>query len=122
MASYNGVTVLIMSVAVVLAYAALFTRQYRSISQARRHLLVRLKENFAIPRLRRSIGADSAADVTRSVKWSRGTDRTSIRRLSCSLELQASGYNQDGKRVISFNRTVVVYKKDHAPKMPRSAG
>ena len=29
------------------------------------------------------------------------------------------GYNQDGKTVITFKRTVMVYKKDHAPRILR---
>src|SRR3712207_9372845 len=29
------------------------------------------------------------------------------------------GYNQDGGTVIEFKRTVMVYKKDHAPKVAR---
>ena len=29
------------------------------------------------------------------------------------------GYNQEGKTVIEFKRTVMVYKKDQAPQIPR---
>jgi itaconyl-CoA hydratase len=30
--------------------------------------------------------------------------------------VKTTGYNQDGKTVIIFNRTVMVYKKGQAPK------
>jgi itaconyl-CoA hydratase len=33
--------------------------------------------------------------------------------------VETSGYNQDGKTVITFKRTVMVYKKGHAPKIAR---
>jgi itaconyl-CoA hydratase len=33
--------------------------------------------------------------------------------------VRTTGYNQDGKTVIEFKRTVMVYKRDHAPKMAR---
>jgi itaconyl-CoA hydratase len=33
--------------------------------------------------------------------------------------VETVGYNQDGETVITFKRTVMVYKKDHAPKIPR---
>jgi itaconyl-CoA hydratase len=32
--------------------------------------------------------------------------------------VRTTGYNQDGETVIEFKRTVMVYKKDHAPKIP----
>jgi itaconyl-CoA hydratase len=35
--------------------------------------------------------------------------------------VRTTGYNQDGKTVISFKRTVMVYKREHAPKMTRAA-
>jgi itaconyl-CoA hydratase len=34
--------------------------------------------------------------------------------------VRTTGYNQDGKTVIEFKRTVMVYKRDHAPKMARA--
>ena len=33
--------------------------------------------------------------------------------------VRTTGYNQDGTTVIEFKRTVMVYKRDHAPKVPR---
>jgi itaconyl-CoA hydratase len=33
--------------------------------------------------------------------------------------VRTTGYNQDGKTVITFKRTVMVYKRDHAPKPAR---
>jgi itaconyl-CoA hydratase len=33
--------------------------------------------------------------------------------------VRTTGYNQDGKTVIEFKRTVMVYKKDHAPEVAR---
>jgi acyl dehydratase len=33
--------------------------------------------------------------------------------------VRTSGYNQDKTKVIEFKRTVMVYKRDHAPKVPR---
>jgi len=33
---------------------------------------------------------------------------------------ESKGYNQDGKTVITFVRTVMVYKRDHAPKVRRA--
>jgi itaconyl-CoA hydratase len=33
--------------------------------------------------------------------------------------VKTTGYNQNGKTVIEFRRTVMVYKKDHAPKIAR---
>jgi itaconyl-CoA hydratase len=35
--------------------------------------------------------------------------------------VRTTGYNQDGKEVITFKRTVMVYKRDHAPKTARPA-
>jgi itaconyl-CoA hydratase len=35
--------------------------------------------------------------------------------------VRTTGYNQDGKEVITFKRTVMVYKRDHAPKTTRPA-
>jgi itaconyl-CoA hydratase len=34
--------------------------------------------------------------------------------------VETTGYNQDGKTVITFGRTVMVYKRDHAPKVRRT--
>ena len=33
--------------------------------------------------------------------------------------VRTTGYNQDGETVIEFKRTVMVYKKDHAPRILR---
>ena len=33
--------------------------------------------------------------------------------------VNTTGYNQDGRTVIEFKRTVMVYKRDHAPKITR---
>jgi itaconyl-CoA hydratase len=33
--------------------------------------------------------------------------------------VRTSGYNQDGETVIEFKRTVMVYRKDHAPEVAR---
>jgi itaconyl-CoA hydratase len=33
--------------------------------------------------------------------------------------VRTTGYNQNGKTVITFKRTVMVYKRDHAPKVAR---
>ena len=39
------------------------------------------------------------------------------------VKVETTGFNQDGTVVIKFGRTVMVYKRDHAPKIPRpSAG
>ena len=35
------------------------------------------------------------------------------------VRVKTTGYNQDGTVVITFGRTVMVYKRDHAPKVPR---
>jgi acyl dehydratase len=35
------------------------------------------------------------------------------------VTVETTGYNQDGKAVITFKRTVMVYKKDHGPSMSR---
>ena len=35
------------------------------------------------------------------------------------ITVRTTGYNQDGKVVLSFRRTVMVYKRDHAPSRPR---
>jgi len=35
------------------------------------------------------------------------------------VKVKTTGFNQDGKRVITFIRTVMVYKKDRAPKTAR---
>jgi len=35
------------------------------------------------------------------------------------VTVQTSGYNQDGKIVITFERTLMVYKRGQAPKIPR---
>ena len=34
------------------------------------------------------------------------------------ISVETSGFNQDGVVVISFKRTLLVYKRDHAPKRP----
>ena len=36
--------------------------------------------------------------------------------------VRTTGYNQAGETVITFRRTVMVYKKDHAPQISRPAG
>jgi itaconyl-CoA hydratase len=33
--------------------------------------------------------------------------------------VQTTGYNQDGKIVITFKRIIMVYKRGQAPKIPR---
>jgi itaconyl-CoA hydratase len=35
------------------------------------------------------------------------------------VTVKTTGYNQDGTMVISFKRTVMVYKRGHAPQIPR---
>jgi acyl dehydratase len=35
------------------------------------------------------------------------------------VTVQTTGYNQDAKPVISFKRTVMVYKRAQAPQIPR---
>lgn len=35
------------------------------------------------------------------------------------LTVKTTGYNQDGKAVITFERTVMVYKRGHAPQIAR---
>ena len=35
------------------------------------------------------------------------------------VEVRTEGYKQDGTVVISFRRTLMVYKRDHAPRIPR---
>ena len=35
------------------------------------------------------------------------------------VKVKTTGYNQDGTVVITFGRTVMVYRRDHAPKIPR---
>jgi itaconyl-CoA hydratase len=35
------------------------------------------------------------------------------------VTVRTTGYNQDGVAVISFKRTVMVYKRGHAPEIPR---
>ena len=37
------------------------------------------------------------------------------------VTVKTTGYNQDGTVVITFKRTVMVYKKDHAPRIARLA-
>jgi itaconyl-CoA hydratase len=37
------------------------------------------------------------------------------------VTVRTTGYNQDGVVVISFKRTVMVYKRGHAPEIPRLA-
>src|SRR5437899_12586418 len=37
------------------------------------------------------------------------------------VTVKTTGYNQDGTVVITFNRTVMVYKRGHAPQIPRPA-
>ena len=36
------------------------------------------------------------------------------------VKVKTTGYNQDGKTVLTFMRTVMVYKRDHAPKVRRT--
>ena len=35
------------------------------------------------------------------------------------VKVRTTGYNQDGKIVITFLRTIMVYRRDHTPKVPR---
>jgi acyl dehydratase len=35
------------------------------------------------------------------------------------ITVKTTGYNQDGKVVITFERTVMVYKRGHAPQIAR---
>jgi acyl dehydratase len=35
------------------------------------------------------------------------------------VRVRTTGHNQDGKTVIEFNRTVMVYKRGHVPRVPR---
>src|ERR671921_678990 len=37
------------------------------------------------------------------------------------VKVKTTGYNQDGKTVITFLRTVMVYRRDHAPGISRPA-
>ena len=36
------------------------------------------------------------------------------------VKVQTTGFNQDGTVVITFKRTLLVYKRDHAPEINRS--
>lgn len=38
------------------------------------------------------------------------------------VTVQTTGYNQEGTTVITFKRTVMVYKRGHAPTPPRPSG
>jgi itaconyl-CoA hydratase len=35
------------------------------------------------------------------------------------VKVKTTGYNQDGETVITFLRTVMVYRRDHAPSVAR---
>lgn len=35
------------------------------------------------------------------------------------VTVRTTGYNQDGKTVLTFTRTILVYKRGHAPRIPR---
>jgi acyl dehydratase len=35
------------------------------------------------------------------------------------VKVKTTGFNQDGEVVIAFNRTIMVYKREHAPKIAR---
>jgi hypothetical protein len=35
------------------------------------------------------------------------------------VTVRTTGYNQDGVVVITFQRTIMVYKRGHAPEIPR---
>ena len=35
------------------------------------------------------------------------------------VKVKTTGYNQDSTVVITFGRTVMIYRRDHAPKVPR---
>jgi itaconyl-CoA hydratase len=35
------------------------------------------------------------------------------------VTVRTTGYNQEGETVVTFRRTVMVYKKDHAPRISR---
>jgi acyl dehydratase len=35
------------------------------------------------------------------------------------VKVKTTGFNQEGEVVITFNRTIMVYKKDHAPRIAR---
>ena len=35
------------------------------------------------------------------------------------VTVKTTGYNQDGKVVLSFERTIMVYKRGQAPQIPR---
>ena len=35
------------------------------------------------------------------------------------VKVKTTGFNQDGEVVITFNRTIMVYKREHAPKIAR---
>jgi acyl dehydratase len=37
------------------------------------------------------------------------------------VTVKTTGYNQDGQTVITFLRTVMVYRRGHAPEVPRPA-
>jgi itaconyl-CoA hydratase len=37
------------------------------------------------------------------------------------VRVKTTGYNQDGQTVITFLRTLMVYRRDHAPEVPRPA-
>ena len=37
------------------------------------------------------------------------------------VKVKTTGFNQDGEVVIAFNRTIMVYKREHAPKIARLA-
>jgi itaconyl-CoA hydratase len=35
------------------------------------------------------------------------------------VTVETTGYNQDGRKVITFKRTIMVYRRAHAPKIAR---
>jgi itaconyl-CoA hydratase len=35
------------------------------------------------------------------------------------VTVKTTGYNQDGKVVVTFERTIMVYRRGHAPKVAR---
>ena len=46
--------------------------------------------------------------------------RESRSRLNVGIAtVETTGYNQDGRTVITFKRTIMVYRRGHAPKITR---
>jgi itaconyl-CoA hydratase len=65
------------------------------------------------------VTGQSVTDISQNVFANLGWDESRSRPNVGIVTVETTGYNQDGRTVITFKRTIMVYRRGQAPKITR---